>query len=249
MKINAYAATDTGLVRKINEDSFVLFGSVSDNSKKSESAEARGSLCRRILIGVFDGMGGISRGEAASNISAATAVKMYSTPAGRFIKTGRLLKKICDTANKKLCAEIEKMQGVRMGSTVSMIAFNRKKYCLCNLGDSPAFLYRSGTLKQISENHVEKTAADPGSKPRLTQHLGIFPDEAVLEPYVYSERIYPSDRFIICSDGLTDTVSVNEIEEILGKKTSAEAVVKELLQKALDNGGPDNITVICADVT
>lgn len=82
-----------------------------------------------------------------------------------------------------------------------------------------------------------------GTKPPLTQNLGIKEDELIISPYTATGEYHNHDIYLICSDGLTDMVSNEEIEYILNssqKENSADL----LLQKALENGGKDNITLI-----
>ena len=88
---------------------------------------------------------------------------------------------------------------------------------------------------------------DKKKKYKLTQHLGIFPEEMEIEPYIVPGQSKPNDRYLICSDGLTDMVSKNDIESVLSCNLLRDAV-KQLMQNALDNGGKDNITMICIEV-
>ena len=86
-----------------------------------------------------------------------------------------------------------------------------------------------------------------GGKPPLSQNLGIPPDELKIEPYVAKGQYYDGDVYLICSDGLTDMVSEEEIADTLSGRGILEAQ-KRLLNAALDNGGKDNITIILCKV-
>lgn len=82
-----------------------------------------------------------------------------------------------------------------------------------------------------------------GRKPRLTQHLGIEPHEMVIEPSVWSTGAVENDCYLICSDGLSDMLSDDEIKECLSI-ASPSACVEDLIESALQHDGKDNITVI-----
>ncbi len=83
----------------------------------------------------------------------------------------------------------------------------------------------------------------------MTQHLGIFAEEMILEPYITDNVIISKkDIFLICSDGLTDMLNYKEIELLLGEKISVKKKCKRLVEKANANGGEDNITVILAEI-
>ena len=86
-----------------------------------------------------------------------------------------------------------------------------------------------------------------GVKPPLSQTLGIPPNELVIDPYLARGPYNDGDIYMICSDGLTDMVSVDEITEVLISKPSEEAITL-LLEKALANGGKDNITIILCKI-
>ena len=86
-----------------------------------------------------------------------------------------------------------------------------------------------------------------GVKPPLSQNLGIPPSELVIDPYFARGSYYDGDVYLICSDGLTDMVSINEITEVLVSKPVKEAIT-QLLDKALANGGKDNTTIILCKI-
>ena len=93
-----------------------------------------------------------------------------------------------------------------MGSTVSVI----NVYHVCNVGDSPVFLYRKGVLRQISINYV------PGfselySKGALSQYIGVDSEELLIEPSFTSDEVLKGNQLHICSDGLTDMVTKEQI--------------------------------------
>ena len=126
----------------------------------------------------------------------------------------------------------------------------RTRY-LCNIGDSKAFHFDGEKLEQISVDHCAATFY--GEKPPLSQNLGIPPAEMMIEPHYARGYYHAGDIYLLCSDGLTDMVSIEEIAKILtetaaGGNTDVSNAAEKLLQKALDNGGRDNITIILCRV-
>lgn len=245
--VSAVAVSHVGRVRGNNEDNYCLFRYMFKSTKDNAIIKHRKkSMKNPAFLGVFDGMGGISSGEIASSIAVNTMTDvLYSD--GELKEN---LKRFCTVANDRVCDEMLKLKK-RMGSTASILCFKNESYYLCNLGDSPIFRLRKKTLKQLSYSHTEKIdeiKKNERKKPRLTQYLGIFPSETELMPYTTSGRCKVGDKFLLCSDGLTDMVPLKEIREILSSGISVRKIVQELLDKALEYGGIDNVTIICAEV-
>ena len=138
-----------------------------------------------------------------------------------------------------------------------MILFHQNSISIANLGDSRIYLFRNNVLKQLSEDHTqvqtlirtgalsEEAAKTHPSRNMLTQHMGIFPNEMIIEPHILIDQvIFEKDRWLICSDGLTDLLSDEEIGAILAKNENIVQVSKELVEIALTRGAHDNITCI-----
>lgn len=200
------------------------------------------------LAAVFDGMGGECAGELASYTAAKTLAGFgtadeYSTE--NLTKAVRCL-------NEAVCGARYKRRLPQIGTTVTMIAFQHDKVWLTNLGDSPAFRLSRGKLCRVSCPHTnEKFLKEQGidKKPGLTQFLGIDEEEFLIEPYVAEFEPKIGDIYLLCSDGLTDMVSLTEIKNILASGKDAKAMTEKLLDTALKNGGRDNITVILCCLT
>mgnify|MGYP001052104642 FL=1 len=82
----------------------------------------------------------------------------------------------------------------------------------------------------------------------MTQHLGIEPEEMVIEPYLTEVVIQPGDLFLLCTDGLTDMIAVDEITHTLQKNIDVMETVAALINRAMDYGGRDNATVMLCRV-
>lgn len=256
MKICASAASHPGNCRGKNEDNFCFNGKMLRANATIWPLRFQGQSNRPFLFGVFDGMGGIHAGEVASGIAAKTACSAYANMYSE-VPYDAFLLNICNQANALTCSEMLNVIKQRIGTTASMLLFSEGRYYLCNIGDSPIFLFRENQLRPIFHEHTEKenflrlhgvNALPPRKKFKLTQNIGIFPEEMEIEPYLASDILQSADRFLICSDGITDMVPENVISEILGHKLSTAKTVSRLLQQALDNGGRDNATIICIDI-
>ena len=127
----------------------------------------------------------------------------------------------------------------------AMLLLTANGVSACNIGDSKIFRLSAGSLYQISEDHL--SIAPYGEKAPLSQYLGIPPEELTICPY-YAELPYADqDKYLLCSDGLTDMVPPEDIARILAK-FPAEQAAQILLQNALDNGGKDNVTLIVLEI-
>ena len=253
MQLQVCARSHIGKVRSKNEDNLCFFETILPEKKEQNYVLTR-SVCvdRPVFLGVFDGMGGYSGGERASVIMARLASQIWKENAGK-LSANELMLAICEDANLAVCQEMRNDEGMRMGTTASMLCFEKKKYTLCNIGDSPIFRFRDGVLTQEHQEHTERATyesvtgqkADPKRKFRLTQNIGLFPDEISIEPYCTEGNLLPGDIYLICSDGITDMVDPNQIAEILKTEKTVDAMAERLEQQAQEAGGKDNATVIC----
>lgn len=125
-----------------------------------------------------------------------------------------------------------------------MVYLQYNRIWCCNVGDSRIYRLRNGIIKQLSFDHVENITTEFCKKPALIQHIGMNIEKTSLFPYMADDRMQEGDVYLICSDGLTDMVTRDEICNILQNKFSPPKYNKLLLKKALENGGKDNISII-----
>ncbi len=239
----------TGRVRRNNEDNFCLDTEILPQDHGDSPLICRSvSGGRPCLAGVFDGMGGCSHGEYASFLAASRfrsgLAQLGKDPAQR-------LTDLCMQANEDVCSAAD---GSPMGTTCALLCLQNRRYTMCSIGDSPIFLFREGRLRQLSVDHTQKATYEktsgkkalPGQKFKLTQCIGIPREEMTIEPWVLSGKAQPGDCFLLCSDGLTDMLSQEQIRSVLAAQKEPERILPALMEKALDAGGRDNITIICA---
>lgn len=232
--MKAVSRTHIGNVRASNQDSVLL-----DES------------CR--LYGVADGMGGHNGGDIASQ----TAVLMMSRileslePTEDNLRSGFL--QVNDLIYQKQLND-PVLSG--MGTTLTVLWERESDVLLGHIGDSRAFLMRNGKMEKISYDH--SVVADMVREGLLTE------EQAMIHPYRNvitqavgtSESLDPDmkafekkkgDKYLICSDGLYEYVSMDEMRELL-MRYSMEDAAEQMIEKALQGGGKDNITVLIAEV-
>lgn len=231
-----YAArSDTGMIRSINEDS--------------------GYAGPRLLV-VADGVGGHAAGEVASSVAVASlAVLDEDSPGGDLLQR---LSAAVTTANRHLRDMVvgdPELEG--MGTTLTALLRAGSRFGLVHVGDSRCYLLRQGQLQQITRDHTfVQTLVDEG---RITpEEAGHHPqrnvitnsldgrDDVDLDMSIRQTRA--GDRFLLCSDGLSNVVSEETLAETLAAEADTDVVCDRLIDLALKGGGPDNVTAIVADV-
>ena len=152
----------------------------------------------------------------------------------------------CANMNEAVCRYSRENRISSMGTTMALLSFSEKAIYACNLGDSRIYRHFQGKLQQISTDHV--ISGKMLGKAPLTQYLGFQEENMALEPSIVEIGYQTGSSYLICSDGVTDMLSDEEIQEILSKTGTAEEKVEELLEMALSRGGRDNVTMILAQV-
>lgn len=247
--LDCYASTHVGKVRTNNEDNYLFYGSIVDDTQKQLQDEKKSDSQEINLFGVFDGMGGHEFGERAS-FQTADFARHFMLDEDMICEG---MEQICLQANQLVCMEMRQLK-LRIGTTASMLAFYKKNAYVCNIGDTPIYLLRNHKLIQLHEEHTERKMyekiygqVDPKKKYRLTQNIGVFEEEMMIKPYTSTLEMEPDDIYLICSDGLTDMVGEAKIVEVLESKDRKNKL-KLLEETALEAGGRDNITMILVHV-
>lgn len=241
-KIYYSCSSHVGKSRSVNQDNFICNGKYMAEDEKPFTFPLTGTLIEDnpSMIGVFDGMGGEERGEVASYIAAkcAAEISIGEKPLDDLLE-------FCKSANEKICNYATENDFLAMGTTAALLIFNKSEIALCNIGDSKIYRFAEKKLEQISTDHY--AVAAHGLKPPLSQNLGIPVTEMVIAPHIARGFYNDGDIYLLCTDGLTDMVTEEEIENIL-LNTAFDESINRLLEKALDKGGKDNITIILCKV-
>jgi serine/threonine protein phosphatase PrpC len=243
MILRIAAVSDRGLAREINEDA-VHAGSA--------------------LIAVADGMGGLPAGEVASEIAirslaALDTVADESAMAPAGFGTGNptdALRIAVERANRLIGEAVEADPSLSgMGTTLTAMLLAGDRIAMVHVGDSRAYLLRDGVLTQITKDDtfvqslVDKGAITAAEARRHPQRSLVT--QAVqgreMRPVYTALRPHGGDRFLLCSDGLTDFVDDDAITEALTRYADRQLCAERLVELALRAGGPDNVSAIVAD--
>ncbi len=225
--------TDVGLIRSSNQD-YVLIGDG--------------------LFAVADGMGGHKGGNVASSLCCSTLISCLEglKPDEKALKYG------IGEANGAVYEKASQDRDLEgMGTTLTVIWDAGDRVILGHVGDSRAYLYRDGQLKQITEDHslvwemMKRGTITPEEarvhpyRNMITKAVGTDP---AVTPDIRTVKVIPGDLWLICSDGLTEYLTDWRLEETL-EEYSPEEAADMMLKEALEAGGKDNISLIIAEVT
>lgn len=249
--LKACCGCHMGNIRKNNEDNFFFDGNCldSDNAGLKDTITCNTDVEKGLCVAVFDGMGGENFGEMAS-FSAAKALQLSLQKTPDFnIPQHQYLNQLTLELNDAVVAAKNQLYTNRMGTTMVALYFTQDFAYVCNVGDSRAYRLRGDAFWQISEDHIQKREDSSRRKAPLTQHLGIDPMDMQIVPYIAKSELQDADRYLLCSDGLTDMLTNAEIADIMHHFPDPESCVRHLMQAALDRGGRDNITVIVCNIT
>ncbi|MGX8705078.1 MAG: PP2C family protein-serine/threonine phosphatase [bacterium] len=253
--------------RPNNEDNFYVNGSYMERKQMNKGGKLHKIYTTdEQMYAVCDGMGGAEFGEEAS-LRAVRALKVYQDKNIQLDNTSNLNEMISKASLD--IDEISLSKGMpsgSSGSTIAMLIMKDWYYRAVHVGDSRVYLLRDGVLKRITKDDSlvqemvdrgEITLDEAWSHPRknvITRHLGMPMEGQPLHPTIGRRSdMKPGDRFMICSDGLSDALHDSVICEIMNAEKGTEEAATQLARSALadmDNAEipSDNITVIVLDV-
>lgn len=258
-----YAArSDKGRTRRNNEDNLYCCGTILTSDIRDLPFRTDGSFTVPAIFAIFDGIGGEQMGEQASS----TAVQTLTEHADKICRAGvdqidAEVKAFVTDINQKLQYESKSMS-TRMGTTMALAVVTQGGVWAYNIGDSRIYALDKDGLHRISIDHTlamrkveaglitETEARQSCDWSKLTACLGIASDNGMSSEI----RINPSVplpgniRLLLCSDGLTDMVHDDRIEQILRSSRFVDKIVQNLMSEALNNGGKDNTTIIAVEI-
>ncbi|MFZ2043562.1 MAG: PP2C family serine/threonine-protein phosphatase [Trebonia sp.] len=227
--------SDVGLLREGNEDS---------------------AYAGPHLLAVADGMGGHAAGEVASSATITTISSLDSERPG--IDLVSALAEAVAMANMRLQELVISDPATEgMGTTLTAMLWLDGHAALCHIGDSRAYLLRSGQFYQITHDHTlvqslvdegKITEDDVATHPHRSLLLRALDGRTIAEPDLSQLETMPGDRLLLCSDGLSGVVTEQTLHQTLSSVWDPDQAALQLVELTIKGGGPDNITVIVADV-
>jgi PPM family protein phosphatase len=252
LRVVVAALTDKGRVRSHNEDAYLLY-----DLDQKERREDRGNWTvgdRGILLAVSDGMGGAAAGEIASAVSCDALLSELlkdEGPGG----PGDRLRRVVHRASKRVREEAKRPGRRGMGATLTTAMFCGTIVHLAQIGDSRAYLIRDGKIRQVThdQSYVQMLIDEGLMTPEEAEHS---PQKSVLLQAMGQPGdlrvdlgrlgIQTGDRLLLCSDGLTNAISDEQILSLAGQNVAESC--RALVDAANAAGGPDNITVVLAAI-
>lgn len=262
LTINAAVVSHMGCVRTNNEDNFFFDGDLMQDGVVDQGAAIRAVITKPFhLLAVCDGMGGLKGGERASSIGvhAMQTINRCFPASAVGMELERYAVETCERIYQDGVAQQE---AGREGTTLALLYLVNDVAYAVNVGDSRVYLLRMGGLYQLTADHSpvykmmmngELTREQMRKHPRgnvIERFMGMEKTR-VTRPYT-AQFVCPlcaDDRFLICSDGMSDLLTHAEIQQTLAENLEPMAAVKRLVARALEMGGKDNTTCIVADVS
>jgi len=236
---NTFYLTDTGRVRSHNEDSVTILKNVSDE----------------YLMVVADGMGGHRKGEVASSLAVAHLGKRFTSVAsvGTMLDAVNWLNDNINEINRQILEYGDKNENSKgLGTTIVVAVVTKEFLIIGNLGDSCGYVIKNGKMHRVTKPHTlvnllveagnitEEEAKNHPKKNVLMKALGAS-EKAELDIFEVDNG---SEEVLLCSDGLTNMLSDEQIEKVLlDEELTMEEKVVKLIRKCNARGGSDNISI------
>ncbi|MGW3729474.1 PP2C family protein-serine/threonine phosphatase [Streptomyces sp. NPDC000851] len=234
------ALSHPGLLRDRNEDSLVI-GPWTLCATVTESPQTLVfPLGTPLVVAVADGLGGHPGGEVASALVARRIASIGPALSSEDAVCSAL--HACNRAVFEAAGGDVESELATMGTTVAGVVVQRDSLLAFNVGDSRVYAASHGRLRQVSID--DSPPLEPGQRTTsvVTQCLGGSPVHRAVVPHVTTESLSPGDRYLICTDGLTDPLTTDVLDEVLREHDDGRAAF-ELWKAAIEAGGPDNITL------
>ncbi len=231
LSIEAAALSDVGCLRQQNQDVIIY------------------SLELGCCI-VADGIGGMPAGDVAAEVAVESLYRYIRAEIGT-ISGEELIYRGMSYANDEvysLSCAVDDYNG--MGSTLCCLLMQGDKTIIAHIGDSRIYRYRDFALQQMTCDHRMHSQLGPYHSDKIlskiiTRAVGIAPE---IEPEISVEQNMRGDLYIVCTDGLTDAISEDDIETILFHTTSIQTMARDLVDLAKQRGGEDNVTIGIVEV-
>jgi PPM family protein phosphatase len=259
--VHVFGRTDVGRTREHNEDAFAVADLTANRATLHPEVRTHVSGERGSLFMVADGMGGAAAGEIASAMAVDVVLREIErlwihAPRHDASSFAQALKRATAAANAEINAFASQHPEYRgMGTTATIAGLLGDTLYLAQVGDSRAYLIREGVARQLTKDQslmqklveagelTEEEAEHSERRNIILQALG---PEASVKVDLTHQIVRRGDVLVLCSDGLSGQVNKDEIARVVSEEHDLIEVCKRLVDRANENGGPDNITVIAA---
>jgi serine/threonine protein phosphatase PrpC len=258
--VRVYGISDVGRAREHNEDAFAVADLATGNlvdfpTERTERPGGRGALFM-----VADGMGGAASGELASSMAVDVIVQelrhRWTAANGDPTAFAAALHASTAVANDRIHRyATDHPENRGMGTTATVAGVLGDELFIAQVGDSRAYLIRKGEARQITKDQSlmqrlieagEMTEAEAEVSERRNIILQALGPEPTIKIDVTRQQLRRGDILVLCSDGLSGQVRDSEIAEVARQSPDVESLAQQLIDRANDTGGPDNITVVVA---
>ena len=232
--------SDVGTVRANNQDS---------------------SFAGEHLIAMCDGMGGHAGGDTASSIAIRSLAHIEQDDTGGNVETiSRMMETSVMAAHDAIVGKAKRERKLAgMGTTVTAVALVAGYWVIAHIGDSRAYLLRDGRLSRITCDHSyvqhlintgRITPSEAKNHPQRNVVMRVLGDFDIdSRPDIAVRKAHPSDRWLLCSDGLCGVLEDSTLQEVLSTCSDQEECAQQLVSMALRAGSTDNVTAVIADAT
>jgi len=244
MQLSIFYRTGSGELRENNQDSLAIDDEIPPLEMSAAAQRQLDDSQSRVLL-VADGMGGQNSGEIASRLTAERLrTRLKRPPLGE----NGIVDALRETNRDVFDEMIAHPEQSGMGSTVAGVVIADGDSWVFNVGDSRSYRFRDRYLEQLSQDDSADTVSYGDSETqaktgRITQCLGGASQFVEIDPHVRQVRLTPGSQLLLCSDGLSDVVSL-DVMEVACAEPSGLQVVDTLFEAAMSAGGPDNISII-----
>ncbi len=249
MRFNTYGITDTGKYRKKNEDALMVGEKICTNGVLETE------IAPPFFAAVCDGVGGEKSGEIAASL---TLEKLLMTT---YSKVTELKTRVFGIHDELIEYGREHPESFNMQTTLCLVAFDADNNISCiNVGDSRAYLLKSGKLRQISTDQSLRQFLNETGRSKIfdkekdkikhviISSLGNARQYPMVDLTNISDKLERGDILMICSDGVYDKLSDKYIKEVLSSSNAIRTKAENLIDKAIENKSRDNLSVILIEV-
>lgn len=238
------------------------FGITDIGTRRTNNEDVIATLPSHGFYAIADGIGGHNAGEIAAKVAIdeliASISHHFDPERSQWLTQKEIIFKLAEAINKanqrvyNLSIQNHELKG--MGTTICCLYLNKESITYAHVGDSRLYLYRNKTLRQLTKDHSLIT--DLGS--HETKNRLLFPykniitraigTNHIIEPTINFEKTSPNDIYFLCTDGLSDYISNDDITHIIKYSENKELTVKKLIEAAKNYGSKDNISAILIEI-